>query len=257
MDLEFNQFKDKLRGSRRQVGFWLTTASGTVAEIIGDGGFDWVLIDAEHSPNELPSILDQVRILRATSTSAIVRPQICDPVIIKRLLDCGVQTLLVPMINSYEEASRAVAAIRYPPRGNRGVSMSQRANRFGRVRNYHARAEEQLCLILQIETLEAAGRLEEIAAVDGVDGLFIGPADLAADMGHVGEPRHPAVSDMIDSLAERGRMAGIPLGTLVATPEAGRRAFAQGMSFVAVGTDVSVLREATDQLLLETRMDVP
>lgn len=246
-----NSFKAALRSGDRQVGFWLSTASDCITEIAGGAGFDWLMVDAEHAPNDLVDLLGHLRILEASSSSAVVRPPANDPVIIKRLLDCGAQTLMLPMINSKSEAEDAVAAIRYPPQGIRGVSMGHRANRYGRLPNYHRDAAAEICLIAQIETTDANAALEAIADVDGIDAVFVGPGDLSADMGHLGAPGHEEVKSAIATLARRANHAGIPIGTLVTSAQAAREAFDLGMTFVAASTDIGIVRAATDRLVDE------
>lgn len=248
-----NAFKAALQTGQQQIGFWLSTANDCVTEIAAGAGFDWLMIDTEHAPNGMREVLNHLRILEAYASSAVVRPAANDPVIIKRLLDLGAQTLLLPMINSKAEAAAAVAAVRYPPLGIRGVSMGHRANRYGRVANYHQRAADEICIIAQIETTGAAEALEEIAGVDGIDGLFIGPGDLSADMGYLGQPNQPVVQSRITSLTRRAHKVGIPIGTLVTSAQAAREAFGMMMTFVAVSSDIGVIRMATDALVKELR----
>ena len=248
MDFPSNRFKLALAEGRPQIGLWTTLGTGTVAEILGGAGFDWLLIDTEHSPTELPMVLEQLRALEGGTATPIVRPAWNDPVLIKRLLDLGVQTLLVPFVQSAEEARRAVAATRYPPAGIRGIAAVHRANRYGRVKDYHTRADAEMCVLVQIETRRALAELEAIAAVEGVDGLFIGPSDLAGNLGFLGDNRHPdAVAVFADACA-RARKAGKPIGILAPVEEDARRYLEMGFGFVAVGNDAGVLRAAVDQL---------
>src|SRR5215204_2417895 len=180
MDFPVNKFKQRLRAGEQQVGLWSSLSSAAATEVLGDSGFDWILIDTEHAPNETPMVADQLRAASMGSASPVVRPAWNDQVILKRLLDVGVQTLLVPFVQSAEEAARAVAATRYPPRGIRGVASVHRANRYGRAPDYFARADDEMCVMVQLETRVAVDALEEIAAVEGVDAVFIGPSDLSA-----------------------------------------------------------------------------
>ncbi|MGH8629748.1 MAG: HpcH/HpaI aldolase family protein, partial [Burkholderiales bacterium] len=183
MDMPVNQLKRALKEKRVQVGCWLSLASHASAEICASAGFDWVLVDTEHSPTDVPQVHHQLQAIAAYPASALVRAYWNDTVLIKRLLDLGVQSLLLPYVQSAEEARRAVAAVRYPPRGVRGVSANARSNRFGRVKDYFKHADEEICLMLQVETRAALAQIEQMAAIDGVDVIFIGPQDLAADLG--------------------------------------------------------------------------
>jgi 4-hydroxy-2-oxoheptanedioate aldolase len=249
MDLPGNRFKQGLREGRQLVGLWSSLSSAAATEIVADSGFDWILIDTEHAPNETPMVADQLRAASLGNASPVVRPAWNDPVILKRLLDVGVQTLLVPFIQSPEEAARAVAATRYPPRGIRGVASVHRANRYGRVPDYFARADQEMCVLVQLETRAAVEALEAIAAVDGVDAVFIGPSDLDASLGYLGNNAHPEVRGTIEKACSRARTIGKPIGIL-APIEADARAYLDmGFAFVAVGSDVVVLRKGCDALV--------
>jgi 4-hydroxy-2-oxoheptanedioate aldolase len=248
MELPKNAFKRALCEGRKQIGLWTTLCSGIAAEVLGDSGYDWLLIDTEHSPNELGTVLEQLRALRGSPATPIVRPVWNDPVVLKRLLDIGAQSFLVPMVQSAEEAARAVAATRYPPLGIRGVAVSHRSNRYGRVRDYFARAHEELCVLVQLESRRAVAQLEAIAAVPGVDGIFIGPSDLASDLGYLGDNRHADVQAVIADACARARRLGKPIGILAPVEEDARRFLEMGFSYVALGNDVSLLRRAADEL---------
>ena len=249
MHTPVNTFKRRLKAGETLIGLWAQSGHAAVTEVVADAGFDWLLVDGEHAPLEVPTIVDQLRVIEPTGTPAIVRPAWNDPVILKRVLDTGVQTLLVPYVQSAEEARRAVASSRYPPSGVRGVAATIRANRYGRMPDYHRRANDEMCVLVQLETGEAVARLEEIAGVDGVDGVFIGPSDLAASLGHLGHNAHPEVRALIADACRRARAAGVPIGIL-APVEADARAFLQmGFQYVAVGSDIGVLRLAADALL--------
>lgn len=253
MQLPTNRFKQRLKAGETLIGLWAQSGHAAVTEVVADAGFDWLLIDGEHAPLEVPTIIDQLRVIEPTGTPAIVRPAWNDPVILKRVLDTGAQTLLVPYVQSAEEARRAVASARYPPQGTRGVAATIRANRYGRVAGYHRAANDQVCVLVQLETGDAVARLEEIAEVDGVDGLFIGPSDLAASLGHLGNNAHPDVRAMIADAGRRARAAATPIGIL-APLEADARAFLEmGFQYVAVGSDIGVLRLAADALLRQFR----
>ncbi len=251
MDLPRNSFKQALRDNRPQIGLWNSLCSATAVEILADVGYDWLLLDTEHSPNELPDVLAQLRAMRGASSHPVVRPAWNDAVLIKRLLDIGAQTLLIPFVQNAEEARRAVAAVRYPPHGIRGVSVSHRANRYGRIADYHARAGDELCVLVQVETRQALDNLDGIAATDGVDGIFVGPSDLAADLGHLGNPGHAEVQQAIAEACDATRAAGKPCGILAPVVSDARRYLEMGFGFVAVGSDIALLRRGAEALLTE------
>ncbi|PZQ47492.1 MAG: 4-hydroxy-2-oxoheptanedioate aldolase [Rhodovulum sulfidophilum] len=248
MDLPRNGFKAALRAGRSQIGLWCSLPGGYAAELLAGSGFDWLLFDTEHSPGDPLTVLPQLQAAAAYPVAPIVRPATNDAVLIKRFLDLGAQTLLIPYVQTPEEAASAVAAMRYPTRGMRGVSALTRATRFGRVAGYARRAEEELCLLVQIETGEALRRLEEIAAVDGVDGVFIGPADLAASLGHVGDAGHPDVVAAVEDAVGRLRAMGKPAGILTTDAAFARRCVELGTTFTAVGVDAGLLVRAADAL---------
>lgn len=248
MEIPRNAFKRALGEGRRQIGFWLSLGSATAAEIVAGAGYDFVTIDTEHAPNELPGVIEQLRALEGGTATPMVRPAWNDPVLIKRLLDGGVQSLLVPFVRNAEEAARAVAATRYPPEGIRGVATSHRANRHGRVDDYFARAHDELCVVVQIETRGALAQLEAMAAVPGVDALLIGPSDLSADLGHLGHPGHPEVQSAIASAFARCKRIQKPLGIFAPAEADARRYLDLGVDFAIVGTDAGVLRRGADAL---------
>jgi 4-hydroxy-2-oxoheptanedioate aldolase len=247
MDLPRNRFKQRLLAGETQIGLWCTLSSPYAAEAVAGSGFDWLLIDTEHSPGGVETTLAQLQAVAAYPVSPIVRPAANDPVLIKKFLDIGAQTLLVPFVQTPEEAAAAVAAMRYAPAGIRGVAGTTRATRFGRVKDYFKRAHEELCLLVQVETREAMGQLEAIAAVDGVDGVFIGPNDLGASLGQVGNMAHPevvaAVEDGMRRLAAIGKPSGVYAG-----PDFARRCLELGCRFAAIGGDASLLVKGTDGL---------
>jgi 4-hydroxy-2-oxoheptanedioate aldolase len=249
MEIPVNRFKQSLREGRQLIGLWSSLVSPAATEILGDSGFDWILIDTEHAPNETPMVADQLRAASLGTASPVVRPPWNDPVVLKRLLDVGVQTLLVPFVQSAEEAARAVAATRYPPRGIRGVASVHRANRYGRVTDYFARADGEMCVLVQLETRTAVDALEAIAGVDGVDGIFIGPSDLAASLGHPGHNAHPDVRRTIEDACRRARAAGTPVGILAPVESDAQAYLEMGFAFVAVGSDIVVLRKGCDGLV--------
>jgi 4-hydroxy-2-oxoheptanedioate aldolase len=245
MDMPTNQLKRNLKAGRVQCGCWLSLASHASAEICASAGFDWVLIDTEHAPAELHMVHHQLHAAAAYPPSILVRAAWNDTVVIKRLLDLGVQSLLLPYVQNVEEAKRAVAAVRYPPRGVRGVSANSRSNRFGRVKDYFQHADDEVCLIVQIETRAAVAQIEAIAALDGIDGLFIGPQDLAADLGHLGNPGHPEVQAAIAEAITRMRKTGKIPGILAFAEADARRWIELGALFVAVTSDQFLLARET------------
>jgi 4-hydroxy-2-oxoheptanedioate aldolase len=248
MDLPANPFKRALAEGRPQIGLWCTLSHHVVVEVVAGSGFDWLCLDTEHSPNELPMVLSQLQAAAAYPTHAVVRPAWNDMVLIKRLLDIGAQTLLLPYVQNAEEARRAVSYTRYPPEGRRGLAGVTRASRYGRVGGYARRAHEELCVLVQVETRIALGEIEAIAAVEGVDGIFVGPADLAADMGHAGESGHPEVQAAVEQAITRIRAAGKPAGILISDENLARRYLQLGALFVAVGVDTSILARETQAL---------
>jgi 4-hydroxy-2-oxoheptanedioate aldolase len=248
MQLPQNAFKRAILAGRQQIGLWCSLPGPYAAEAMAGAGFDWMLLDTEHSPGDPLTVLGQLQAVAPYPASPIVRPASNDAVLIKRILDFGAQTLLIPYVQSAAEAQAAVAAMRYPPRGVRGVSGVTRATGFGRIAGYARRAEEELCLLVQIETREALDRLEEIAGVDGVDGVFIGPADLAASLGHVGEAGHPEVVAAIEDAIRRIRACGKPAGILTPDNAFAQRCIELGTVFTAVGVDASMLARATEAL---------
>jgi 4-hydroxy-2-oxoheptanedioate aldolase len=248
MELPLNPFKRAIKAGRSQIGLWSSLSSNTSVEILAGAGFDWLLIDTEHSPNELPMVLSQLQAAAGGTAHPIVRPAWNDAVLIKRFLDAGVQSFLVPYVQNEEEARRAVAATRYPPRGVRGFAGTTRASRYGRVADYHARGEEEICVLVQVETREALRNLEAIAAVEGVDGVFIGPGDLSADMGHLADLAHPQVQETIEAAIGRIRAAGNIAGILIGDETLARRYIELGCLFTAVGGDVALLVKAVDAL---------
>lgn len=248
MQLPVNPFKAALRAGHQQVGLWVSLASPYSAEIVAGSGFDWLLLDGEHSPNDPTTILPQLQAVAPYATHPVVRPAWNDKVLVKRYLDVGAQSLLIPYVQSEEEAQAAVAAIRYPTRGVRGVAGVTRASGFGRVADYAAHAEEHLCLLVQIETREGLDHLEAIARVDGIDGVFIGPADLAAGLGHLGQQGHPQVQSAIRDAIGRIGACGKPAGILAVDEASARRYMEWGTTFTAVGVDAMVLRLETEKL---------
>lgn len=248
MEIPANSFKRALVAGRQQIGLWVSLASPYSAEIVAGSGFDWLLIDTEHSPNEVDNTLLQLQAVAAYPSHPIVRPAWNDKVLIKRHLDIGAQTLLVPYVETEEEAAAAVAAIRYPKRGVRGVAGVTRASRYGRVKDYARRADAELCLLVQIETRRGLDNLEAIAGMDGVDGVFIGPADLAAGLGRLGDIQHAEVQSAIQDGVKRIRACKKGAGILATDEASARRYIGWGTTFTAVGLDVMVLAKETERL---------
>ena len=247
-----NPFKQALKEGRQQIGLWGSLADPYAAEMLAGTGFDWYLIDGEHSPNDLRSMLSQLQALAPYPTHAIVRSVIDDVALIKQILEIGAQTLLVPMVDTAEQAARVVAATRYPPQGIRGVgSSAARSSRWGATKDYLQEANDQMCVLVQCETTTSLANLAEIAAVDGVDGVFFGPADLSASMGHLGQASHPDVVAAITRGMAIVRAAGKAPGTLMTDSKASRYYLEQGALFVAVGVDAMLLVQAARTLAAE------
>ncbi len=248
-----NPFTRALKAGDKQVGLWISLCSNIVAEVTAPAGYDWALIDMEHTPNDYFSVLGQLQAFAASNTTAIVRADWNDTVIVKRLLDLGAPGIMFPMIQSVQEAEKAVAATRYPPHGVRGVSGATRATKFGRVTDYVARIADETTVLLQLETRHAVEQVEAIADVDGITGIFFGPADIAADIGKVGHPMHPEVWALIRPAAQKLIAKGMPVGTLVLDPAFATELLNEGFSFVACGTDASLLAKASDALLSQVK----
>jgi 4-hydroxy-2-oxoheptanedioate aldolase len=248
MDLPSNRFKHALAAGEPQIGLWLSLSDHYSAEVCAGAGFDWLLVDTEHSPNELDMVLAQLQAIAPYPTHAIVRVPWNDMVMIKRVLDIGAQSLLIPYVNTADEARNAVAYTRYPPQGVRGVAGTTRATRFGRIKDYAQRVQEELCVLVQLETQTALDQLEAIARVAGIDGVFIGPADLHASLGYPGETANPAVLPKIEDAIRRIRACGKAPGILTADERLVRRYLELGALFVAVGADVGLLARGSEQL---------
>lgn len=252
MDMQINRFKQRLLAGEVQYGLWLGLSDTFSAEICAGAGFDWLLIDAEHGPNDLRTILPQLQAIAPYRSQPVVRPPQGDHVLIKQLLETGVQTLLIPMVESVEQAAGLVQAMRYPPAGIRGVgSILARASRWGRIGDYMARADEQMCLLVQVETRQGYEQLDGILAVPGVDGIFFGAADLAASVGHLGQSNHPTVVAMIEDGLGRVAKAGKAGGVLVGDKAYADRYRQAGARFIAVGVDTLLLSAATSALCAE------
>jgi 4-hydroxy-2-oxoheptanedioate aldolase len=248
--LPVNPFKRALREGRAQIGLWLGLADPYVAEVLATAGYDWLLIDAEHAPNNVRQVLGQLQAIAPYDSHPAVRPVNDDPALIKQYLDVGAQTLLVPMIDTAEQAARVVAATRYPPKGIRGLGTGlARAARWNQVTGYLHKADEELCVLVQVETVKGMANLEAIAAVEGVDGVFFGPSDLSASMGFLGRVDAPEVMQAIAEGIAIVRRAGKAAGILAVEPTMARRCLELGAQFVAVGVDTTLLARASRELL--------
>lgn len=248
-ELARNNFKHAIAAGKLQIGLWSSLCSNIVADILGDCGFDWIVLDSEHSPNEIPALMSQLQALRGGTAQPVIRPAWNDAVLAKRCLDIGAQTLLFPYVQNAEEARRAVASTKYPPEGIRGVAVATRAGRYGRTPGYLTKANAEICVLVQVETATALKELEAIAKVPGIDGVFIGPSDLAASMGHTGNPQHPDAQKAMQDAVKRLKALGKPAGILTANEEEARRYIEWGYTFVAVGADVGLLRLSADALV--------
>ena len=241
MQAPTNDFKRRLAAGETLHGLWMSLASPVAAEALALTGFDWLLFDTEHSPVDVAEVQALLQAAAVGSAALVARPAWNDKVLVKRLLDIGAQTLLVPFVETADEALAAVAATRYPPAGVRGVAGATRASRYGMTSDYFEVADREICVVVQIETGAALGRLEEIAAVEGVDGVFIGPSDLAASLGHLGNPGHADVQAALHDAASRLAAIGVPAGILATRVEDARRYVEWGYRFVASGTDLGLL----------------
>jgi 4-hydroxy-2-oxoheptanedioate aldolase len=256
MKLPQNPFMQALADNQQQIGLWVSLANGYAAEAVASAGYDWLLVDMEHAPSDLQTVLNQLQAIAQHGSTAIVRPPWNEPVIVKRLLDMGARGLLFPMVQSVAEAEAAVAATRYPPRGVRGVAGTTRANHFGRITDYYHQIENETAVLIQLESVAAVENALEIGTVEGVTGVFFGPADIGADMGLVGNPMHPAIWDIIKPAAAKLIAKGIPVGTLVSDPSFAAALLRDGFTFVACGSDAGLLARGADTLLATMRKNL-
>jgi 4-hydroxy-2-oxoheptanedioate aldolase len=250
-----NRWVQRIAGDAPRIGLWIASGSGYVTEICAGSGIDWVLLDLEHAPNDVRTTLEQLQVLAGyPEVDVVVRPPAADPVIIKQLLDIGAENIMVPMIDGPEDAAAAVAATRYPPRGIRGVgSALARASRWNRISDYLVTADEGVSVTVQVESTAALTLLGEIADVDGVDAVFVGPADLAASMGKLGQPEDPEVVAAIDhalaTIVEHGKTAGVN----AFSHQLAGRYLAGGAGYVLVGADVTLLARGAERLVATYR----
>ena len=243
-----NKFKAALAAHQIQIGCWSALASPISTEVLGLAGFDWLVLDGEHAPNDVTSFIPQLMALKGSISAPVVRIPTNEPVIIKRMLDIGFYNFLVPFVESEEEAVQAVASTRYPPEGIRGVSVSHRGNMFGTIPDYLAQSNKNITILVQIESQAGVDNLDAIAATEGVDGIFVGPSDLAAGLGHLGNASHPDVQKCIQHIFARAKAQGKPSGILAPVEADARRYLEWGATFVAVGSDLGVFRGATQKL---------
>jgi 2-dehydro-3-deoxyglucarate aldolase len=243
-----NAFRRDLLAGKLLIGCWSSLANPITAEVLGLAGFDWLLLDGEHSPNDVTTFIPQLMALKDSASAPVVRPPVNEPVIVKRLLDAGFHNVLFPFVQSADEARAAVASTRYPPAGVRGISVSQRNNRYGTVPDYFKIINDHIAVLVQIESRAGIDAVDGIAQVDGVDCVFIGPGDLSAALGHIGNPGHAEVQEVIRHLIQRTKAHGKPAGILAPAEADARRYIEWGATFVGVGSDLGVFRTATQAL---------
>ncbi|MFC0180044.1 4-hydroxy-2-oxoheptanedioate aldolase [Thorsellia kenyensis] len=259
--IPINQFKMALHQDKTLIGLWLGLANSYSSELLATIGYDWLLIDGEHAPNSISTILQQLQSIAPYQHKGysfpVVRPPLGDSALIKQYLDIGVQSLLVPMVETAEQAKLLVSSMHYPPDGIRGVgSALARASLWSQIDEYLNLANEQMCLLAQVENVEGLNNIDEIASVAGVDGIFIGPADLSAALGHRGNPQHPEVQEAILHIARVTKSKGKALGILYADPKMAKTYIDAGFNFVAVGVDTSLLVKSAKSLLGQFKSDI-
>jgi len=257
MDLPANLFKRAITSGKAPVGTWLMSGAPSTAEALGCAGFDFLVVDMEHVPIDVAGMIEILRTIAGTPAQAIVRPPWNDTVMVKRAMDAGAQSLLFPFVQNADEARRAVASTRYPPAGIRGVAATHRGSRYGTVANYLKRANDEVCVIVQVETPAALDNLGEIAAVPGVDSIFVGPGDLSASMGHIGDIGHADVQNKLAAAAAACRKLGKPCGIVGPTPEMVGKFLDYGYSWVAIGSDVGMMVGRAQEYLGKVRGIAP
>ncbi|GKW03477.1 5-keto-4-deoxy-D-glucarate aldolase [Pectobacterium carotovorum subsp. carotovorum] len=243
-----NRFRQDLLQGKTLIGCWCALGNPISTEVLGLAGFDWLVLDGEHAPNDIVTFIPQLMALKGSHSAPVVRPPCNEPIIIKRLLDIGFNNFLIPFVETAEEAARAVASTRYPPAGIRGVSVAHRSNCYGTEPDYFANINDNITVVVQIESQDGLDNLDEIIAVDGVDGVFVGPSDLSAALGYLGQPNHPDVQKAIRHIFDRTAAHNKPCGILAPVEADARRYLEWGASFVAVGSDLGVFRSATQAL---------
>lgn len=254
MPVRPNAFKAALNQGRTQLGIWSSLCSPMVAELLAQSPFDWVLFDTEHSPIEIAGLVPLLQAAGNGSASPVVRPTWNDPILIKRVLDIGTQSILLPFVQNAEEAAEAVRSVRYPPEGRRGVAGLTRASGYGRTADYLATAAAEICIVVQVETGEALSNLPDIAATKGIDGVFVGPSDLSASLGHLGNPGHPDVQAEIRKAAGVIRSAGTAPGILATNAADAKRYLEWGYVFVACGVDLRILIQGVEDVYREVKI---
>lgn len=243
-----NQFKQDMLERKKLIGCWAALGNPISTEILGLAGFDWLLLDGEHAINDVMTFVPQLMALKDSISAPVVRPASNDQVLIKRLLDIGFYNFLIPYIETVEQAKQAVSYTRYPPEGLRGVSVAHRSNAFGTIPDYFTKINQNICVMVQIETQQAVDNVEAITAVEGVDGIFVGPSDLSASLGHFGNPKHPDVQATIKHVFEVAKTQGKACGILAPIEADAHHYISMGATFVAVGSDLSLLRNSTQTL---------
>lgn len=243
LDLPKNKFKEALLAGKRQIGLWVTSRDAVATEMLAQTGFDAVTIDCEHTTHDVHSVVQALQAMKGSDVSAIVRPPSNDPIFLKRLLDAGVQSFVIPYVQNADEARQAAQAVAYAPNGFRGVAGATRATMFGAIPNYFTRARDEICLIVQVESQEALDNIEEIAAVEGIDGIFIGPADLAMSLGYPGQLKAPEVLEAVADGIRRIVATGLPAGFLSRDQESIDIAAKAGATYLVPEIDLSMLRE--------------
>ena len=243
-----NRFRQDLLQGKTLIGCWAALCNPIATEVLGVAGFDWLLLDGEHAPNDISTFVPQLMALKGSKSAPVVRPPFNEPVVIKRLLDIGFYNFLIPFVETQEQAERAVASTRYPPAGIRGVSVSHRSNMFGTVADYFTSINDNITVMVQIESQQGVDNLDAIAATVGIDGIFVGPSDLAAGMGHLGNAGHPQVQAAIRHIFDRAKAHGKSSGILAPVEADARRYMEWGATFVAVGSDLGIYRAGTQAL---------
>ena len=253
MKLVGNPFLRAIESGQPQIGLWISLSHRYAAEVVAGAGYDWVLLDTEHAPNDLSTVLSQLQVFAAYDTTPIVRPAWNDTVLVKRLLDIGSPGLLFPMVQTAQEARRAVAATRYPPNGVRGVGGTTRANQFGRVEDYFSRIESETAVLIQAETLTTLEHIDALTDIDGVDGVFFGPSDISADFGLIGQPGHPEVKNAVIDGIKKVRAAGKSAGVMTLDDGLIAEYRDAGANFLSIGLDTNLLAKAVDALAAKWR----
>ena len=257
MDLPRNGFKHMLAAGKPQFGAWLMSAAPSTAEALGCVGYDFLVVDMEHVPVDTPQMIELLRAVAGTPASPVTRVPWNDAVMVKRALDAGAQTLMFPFVQDEREAARAVAATRYPPDGIRGAAGTHRGSRYGTIPDYFKIAARELCVIVQVETKHAVERIAAIAAVPGVDTIFVGPGDLSASMGHLGDVAHADVQAQLAHAAAECTRLGKPCGILAANPDMAARFAGYGYSWIAIGSDMSMMVTRAQEWLAKARGIAP